>query len=227
MLRAFFFIAVLSLATVALLNVALFLAKVAAYERALAYVPAGYQSGLAQLETSLARDVQNKYPQQGLPYNAVAPVPAVCISNDRPCTYYASSTIVIPSQSAPAATQSCDASQTNCAQNMQEHPAVTEGRAAAQITTSILDRDRVPIVTRTKFVTLRTFGVDPYVALIGERDGAIGNRSAAPEGENAGLPTTQIVVKYHNTQDGSETERDRWSTQGWSSGNGSTGTWSP
>lgn len=56
-----------------------------------------------------------------------------------------------------------------------------------QINVSIYDAGKSLLLTRTKYVTLRTFGIDPYFAVIGERDSVAGDRAAAPEGEVPGM----------------------------------------
>jgi len=115
---------------------------------------------------------------------------------------------------------------------MQEQ-VIGDGRLGLQIHASIYDAGKSLLVTRTKYVTLRTFGVDPYFAVIGERDSAAGDRTYAPEGENAGYAATaeqtdtQIKVKYHDTTGANgDSEHNVWSTQGWSSGNTGNLNWS-
>lgn len=224
LLRAFFLIFILSLLTLTMLATTLFLGKAVLYERALAYVPAAYQTGLASIAQSFAAGNGSYVPAPA--------TPLTCVSHDTPCTFYASETIVLPAQTAPAATRACDATLTNCAENMQEQ-VIGEGRIGLQVNASIYDAAQSLIVRRAKFVTVRTFGVAPYFAVIGERDGTVGERGTSPEGENAGLPAsaaqadTQIKVRYHDTTGANpDSEHDRWSTQGWSSGNAGASNWS-
>jgi hypothetical protein len=224
LLRTFFLIFILSLLTLTMLATTLYLGKAVLYERALAYVPAAYQTALARIAQSFAAG-----------NGAYAPAPSTsptCISNDTPCTFYANETIALPAQTAPTAARTCDATLSNCAQNMQEQ-VIAESRIGIEVTASIYDAGKSLVVKRTKFLTLRTFGVAPYFAVIGERDGAMGDRGTAPEGENAGLTgsatqaDTQIKVRYHDTTGANpDSEHDRWSTQGWSSGNASASNWS-
>ncbi|MFN2529096.1 MAG: hypothetical protein ABR584_10320 [Candidatus Baltobacteraceae bacterium] len=224
LLRAFFLVFILSLVMLTMLATTLFMGKAVLYERALGYVPASYQQGLARVAQS--------FKAGNGAYIAQAPPPLSCISNDSPCSFYAGQSIVVPSQSSPMGTRLCDTSTTNCAVNMQER-VIGEGRMGLQINASIYDARKSLLLMRTKYVTLRTFGVDPYFAVIGERDSAAGNWAATPEGENAGYAAsatqtdTQIKIKYHDTTGvNGDSEHDIWSTQGWSSGNSGDSNWS-
>lgn len=217
LLRTIAFTVLVSVLTVTMLTVTAAMARIAAYERALAYVPAAYQSALATLHQSFA----------GGTYVAAGPAEPACVSNDNPCTFFATSTLAVSTQATPQPLSPCDASP-NCAANLQVHPAVAEGRASIEVTLTILNADRQPVVTRHRSITARTFSVAPYFALTGERDGTMTDRTTASEGDNAGAPTTQITVKYHDTT-GANTDikSDRWATEGWTNGNTTTGTWSP
>ncbi|MBC5815972.1 MAG: hypothetical protein GIW97_05465, partial [Candidatus Eremiobacteraeota bacterium] len=181
LLRVFFLVFILSLVILTMLATTLFMGKAVLYERALAYIPASYQQALATVAQSIKAGNGS--------YIAPAPAPLNCISKDSPCSFYAGQTIVVPSQSAPAGARPCDTSSTNCAVNMQEQ-VIGEGRLGLQINASIYDAGKSLLVRRTKYVTLRTFGVDPFFAVIGERDSAAGDRTQAPEGENAGYAAT-------------------------------------
>lgn len=203
--------------TVTMLTVTASIAKVATYERALGYVPSAYQSALATFKQSFSTGS----------YAPPASTAPVCLSNDSPCTFYGTAAITLPPQSAPQATSDCGAT-ANCAANLQVHPVVAESRISARVTIAILDGNRQPLVTRARFISARTFSVAPYVAVTGERDGAVTDRTTASEGDNAGAPATQIIVKYHDTTGTTaDIEKDRWSTQGWTNGNTTPSTWSP
>lgn len=223
LLRAFFLIFLFSLLTVTTISATAMFSKVLIYNRALGYLPAGYQMGLASVTQSFA----------GGTFVAATPAPASCVSNDAPCSFYASQATIAPSQTAPSATASCaSAGVTNCAANLQKQ-VIDEKRMGLQLQITILDANKSPLVSRTKFLTLRTFGVAPYYAVIGERDGAQGDRAPTPEGENAGLPSdpmqagTLIKVQYHDTTGANpDTEHNTWTTQGWSSGNSTPSAWS-
>ncbi|GAC1392938.1 MAG: hypothetical protein NVSMB31_11640 [Vulcanimicrobiaceae bacterium] len=226
LLRAFYLSFLLSLLTMAELMMTLFISKVLLFERALASIPAGYQHGLALLQAAFQTSGTYVQPQ---------PAPLACVSNDTPCSLYATETITLPPQAAPAAGTSCsNPGITNCAMNLQADAHIAEGRMGVQLVITIADRYKNPIVTRTKYLTLRTFPVAPYVAVIGERDGTMADRTSDAEGETAGLQRapgqddTQIKVTYHNTVTNTDdTARNVWSTQGWSSGNSGSAAWSP
>ena len=92
-----------------------------------------------------------------------------------------------------------------------------------------------------RYVTLRTFDVAPYVALIGERDGTMNDGASAAEGEDAGnvadgqTDDTRIRVRYYQTPAPGETpgpgptpapvSRDQWTSQRWSNSNGNATGW--
>ncbi|GAC1657831.1 MAG: hypothetical protein NVS9B12_10150 [Vulcanimicrobiaceae bacterium] len=222
LLRAVFLFFLLSVLTIDALAESALFAKVALYDRALAYVPAAYKRGLASLPLAF---VTGRF----APPTPIAPA---CISNDSPCTMFVRQTLSAPAQIPPANGTACSAPATNCAMNLQKE-AIAESRLGLQLSTELLDANMNPLLVRTHFLTVRTFAVPPYFALAGERDATMGDRGNAPEGEDAGLPggagrdSTQIRVVYHDiTGKNADTERDAWVTQGWSSPNGLTG-WTP
>lgn len=218
LLRTIGFIMLVSVLTVTMLTVTASMARIAAYERALGYIPAAYQTALAALQQSFAT---------GAYVATAAPAPPVCVSNDDPCTFYASSSISVSTQATPQPLSACNASP-NCAANLQMHPAVAEGRVSIEATLTVLNGNRQPVVTRHRYITARTFAVAPYIAVTGERDGTMANRGTASEGDNAGAPKTQIAVKYHDTTGANpDISSDRWATEGWTNGNTTPGTWSP
>ena len=105
---------------------------------------------------------------------------------------------------------------------------------AARIDTSVVAASGEVLVTRHRFVTLRTFGVPPYVAVVGQRDGDDGAATSSPEGEDAGaagsadVDDTRIHVRYFNAASGTYDAGEvvDWSTRGWSNGNGNASGWS-
>ena len=219
LLRTMSFTVLASVLTATMLTVTAAMARIAAYERALAYVPAAYQIALASLQQSFATGA----------YAAAAPSDPACVSNSKPCTFYATSAIAVTTQATPQPLSACGASP-NCAANLQRHPAVAEGRISVKATLTILNGNRQPVVTRLRYITARTFGVAPYLAVTGERDGTMSDRTTASEGDSAGASKTQISVKYHDTTGANpDIAGDRWATEGWSNGNGNTTntTWSP
>ncbi|MDQ6931149.1 MAG: hypothetical protein M3126_10865 [Candidatus Eremiobacteraeota bacterium] len=223
LLRAFFLIFLFSVLTVTMLATTGLYARAKAVDRALAFVPAAYQRGLATLPQAFANGAF-------VPPQSQA---ATCISNDSPCGYSSTQTITVPAQTAPLVSTACAPAAPNCARNLQKQ-GIDESRLGLQMAITIFDARGNPVVTRTKYMTLRTFGVAPYFALIGERDGAFGDRAVDAEGENAGAAAspmqsgTQIRVLYHDTTGANpDSEHDTYSTQGWNSGNAGSPDWSP
>ena len=204
-------------------------ARALTYRRAAAFVPAGYDAGLAQLLATVAASVRS-----GTAIPATISVAPVCASHDVPCGFTSSERITLTTTATPQPSSPCGGESTNCAVNLQAHPIVGESRVAVRIDTSIVARSGELVVVRGRYVTLRTFGVPPFVAIAGERDGSDGGDSTAPEGEDAGVAgsatadDTRIHLRYFNAQTGTYDAGDanRWATQGWSNANGNASGWS-
>ena len=89
------------------------------------------------------------------------------------------------------------------ATGLQPHPAIAEGRIAAMITETVSAADGSTLAVRTEYVTMRTFGVPPYVAIDGLTD-ASGARDVPLEGDAGGCdPTTPSTCDANNTSNGS------------------------
>ncbi len=86
--------------------------------------------------------------------------------------------------------------------------------------------DGTLVLSRDKFLTVRTFSVAPYAAVIGERDAATTESAAAGEGDSAGLNATRITVKYR-APGRADVEQNAWNTLGWGGGNAQRDGWSP
>ena len=209
LLRTLAFTVLVSVLTVTMLTVTAAMARIVAYERALLYLPAAYQGALATLRQSFATGS----------YVAASRTDPACVSNDNPCTFFATSTIALSTQATPQPLTECGASP-NCAANLQTHPAVAESRISADATLTISNANHQTVVTRHRSITARTFGVAPYLAITGERDGTMSDRTTASEGDDAGAAKTQITVKYHDvTGSNPDIESNHWATEGWTNGN--------
>ena len=207
------------------------------FERAAATVPDGFAIGLAALRTQLQTQISS-----GTAPTAPPPTTATCVSGDTPCSYSAVETITLTTQTTPAPAATCaPGAASECANNLQAHPLVNEGRVAAAISTAISDSSGTVLLTRVRYVSFRTFAVAPYVALIGERDGTLSDGGTVAEGEDAGnvadaqTDDTRIRVRYYQTTPPGSTpvpgptpapvSRDQWSSQTWSNSNGNATGW--
>ncbi|GAC1500542.1 MAG: hypothetical protein NVS1B14_04540 [Vulcanimicrobiaceae bacterium] len=224
MLRTFFLASLIALLTTALLVVCAASARTVRDARLRAYIPLGYQLALANLQQSIAADYVAGRPQHGLPFTRPRAVLNACVAADDPCRVRATAWAEFSTQTPPG-TAACSAAP-SCAQNLQVQGAVAEGRASVHVIVEVMRGDGMLVLSRDKYVTLRTFAVSPYAAVIGERDGATAESAADGEGDSAGLSTTRIAVKYR-APGRADVPQNVWSTRGWTGGNAQRDRWSP
>lgn len=233
------YVALIALIAATILSAGMAMTRMTIERMTRPYFSSGYQRAAASLEQTVASDMQ----RGGLPYPAPSftPIAAACANST--CTYLTAETITL-TQSAPATPGAlCDASQTNCAPNVQTNGYVAEGRLTAQVTVNVLNAQGDPIATRTGTVVLRTLDSPPYAAIAGSRDGAFDDvLNAASAGDDGGAPPatpnpcsasassiaddTAVRVEYRNKDTNACTDGSAWANSSYSARSSASG-WSP
>lgn len=221
------YVALFALVAATMLSAGLAMTRMTIERMTRPYYLSGYQRAAASLEQTIAADMQ----RGGVPNPAPAftPIPPVCANST--CTYRIAETISFI-QAAPATPgPACDASQTNCAANVQTNGYVAESRVTAQITVTLLDARGYSLGVRTATVALRTFQSPPYAAIAGSRDGAFddvsngasaGDDGGAAPAPNACAPPpsvsddTSVRVEYRNKTTGACTDGSAWANSSYS-----------
>jgi hypothetical protein len=81
---------------------------------------------------------------------------------------------------------------------LQNHPAIAERRLAARIVETVRDKAGAVVATRAQNVTLRGFGVEPYIAIDGTGDDSA-SRDVASEADAGGCdPSTPGACDANN-----------------------------
>lgn len=236
---AIFYVALIALVATTILSAGLAMTRMTIARMAQPYVAAGYQRAVASLAQTISADMQSG----GVPYPAPSftPVPASCAN--AACTYTTSESIALTNAAAATPGPACDASQSNCAPNVQANGYVAESRLTAAITVTVNDASGALVARRSGTVVLRTFEAPPYVAIAGSRDGAfddIMNSHAA--GDDGGAPPatpnpcaraapgiaddTTVRVEYRNASTNACTSGSAWANAAYGSRSTSSG-WSP
>jgi hypothetical protein len=203
------------------------------------YIAAGYQRAATALQQRIAAQIAGG--SAPYPTPAFTPLPAACANAT--CTYLTSETIVFTETAKPTAGPACDVSQTNCAPNVQTNSYVGESRLTAQITVNVQNSKGNVLASRSGTVVLRTFGVAPYAAIAGSRDGAFDDITGAHlTGDDGGAPPatpnpcaggawgvaedTTIRVAYRNQTTSRCADGSSWGNASYSATGSSSG-WGP
>jgi len=190
---ALYCIAILGLAAGVALEGALGFARISARHAAAHYAQIGFVQARSQLQSGLAAQIAAGAHDLQAPA-ALAPAPA-CLS--APCPFTLAATFALQGALGD------NASSNVVATSVQSNAAISEGRLAATITETVGAADGTTIAVRTEYVTLRTFGVPPYVAIDGMTDSA-GARDVPLEADAGGCdPTTPSSCDTNNTSSGS------------------------
>ncbi len=190
---ALFSIAIIGLAAGVALEGGLGFARVSARHAAAHYAQIGLAQARLQLQNGLAAQIAAGTRDLQAPA-ALSAAPA-CESTPCPFTLAA----VFALQGALGDNGSPNV----VATSVQPYPTIAEGRIAATITETVSAADGATLAVRTEYVTLRTFGVSPYVAIDGMTD-ASAARDVPLEGDAGGCdPTTPSTCDASNTSNGS------------------------
>jgi hypothetical protein len=234
------YVALIALVAATVLSAGLAMTRMTIARMTRPYLVAGYQRAAASLEQSIGAKMQNG----GVPFPAptFTPIPPACANAS--CSYMTSETVALTGSPPATPGPSCDASQTNCAFNVQINRYVSESRLTAAITVNVLDAKGYVVATRSGTLVLRTMETPPYVAVAGSRDGTFDDIvTAAAAGDDGGVPPatpnpcmgtmagaitdTAVRVEYRNRQTPSFcTDGGAWADSSYSAHAGSTG-WSP
>lgn len=233
------YVALIALVAATILSAGMAMTRLTIERMTRPYFSSGYQRAAASLQQTVAADMQSG----GVPYPAptFTPIPAACANST--CTYLTAETITLTQEAPATPGPACDASQTNCAPNVQTNSYVAESRLTAQITVNILDAQGYSIATRTGTVLLRTLKSPPYVAIAGARDGAFDDvLNAANAGDDGGAPPatpnpcaastlsvsddTAVRVEYRNKNTNACTDGSAWGNSSYGARSNSSG-WSP
>jgi hypothetical protein len=203
------------------------------------YLAVGYQRAVSSLRQSIAAHVQSVGAANPLP--ALTPLPPACAGTG--CGFQTSATITLTSPNpAPAAT--CDASQSDCAQNEQANAYVNEGRIPARIVVTVTTSAGIQLATRSSDVILRTLATAPYVIIAGARDASFDDvASGHAAGDDGGtVPATPnpcasvapgtaddtvIRVAYENATTAQCTDGSSWRSSSYNAAGSSAPGWSP
>jgi hypothetical protein len=190
---ALFFLAVIGLATGVVLEGGLGFARISARHAAAHYA----QAGLAQARTQLLDGIAAQIASGASMLQAPAPLGPHAACAATPCPFTLGASFALQG------TLSDDQSPNVVATDVQQYPKIAEGRVAATITETVSASDGATLAVRTEYVTLRTFGVPPYVAIDGLTD-AGGARDVPFEGDAGGCdPTSPSACDANNTSPGS------------------------
>lgn len=236
---ALYYVALIVLVALTIVSAGMAMTRATIERMAQPYIAAGYQRAVTALQQTISSEMQSG----GVPYPAPAftPIPAACANTA--CTYKTAETIALTTAGAPANGSACDASQTNCAPNVERNAYVAESRLTAAITVTVTTTTGAVLATRSGDVILRTFSSPPYVAVAGTREGTFDDiASSHTAGDDGGAPPatpdpcaspasgvaddTTVRVAYRNTSSGACTNGSSWSDSSYSSVTNSTG-WSP
>ncbi len=190
---ALFSIAIIGLAAGVAIEGGLGFARISARHAAAHYAQMGLAQARLQLQNGLAAQIAAGAHDLEAPA-ALAPTPA-CEST--PCPFTLAAAFEIASALGSSGTPNVVAT------SLQPHPTIAEGRIAATITETVSAADGTALAVRTEYVTLRTFGVPPYVAIDGMTD-ASAARDVPLEGDAGGCdPTTPSACDANNGSGGS------------------------
>lgn len=233
------YVALIALVAATILSAGLAMTRMTIERAIQPYIASGLQTATASLQQTIASDMQNG----GVPSPAPSftPIPAACA--DAACTYKTAETITL-TQSPPASpARECDATQTNCAPNVQTNPYVAEGRVTALVTVVVTGPGGAAVASRSASVVLRTFAVPPYAAIAGSREGTFDDvLGSASTGDDGGAPPptpnpcasseatpssdTTVRVEYRNASTNACTDGSDWADYSYNAGGSSSG-WSP
>lgn len=232
------YVALIALVAVTILSAGMAMTRMTIQRMTRPYLVSGYQRAVASLEQTIAADMQ----AGGVPYPAptFTPIPAACANST--CSYATMETLAL-TQAAPATPgPACDASQTNCAPNVQTNTYVAEGRVTALITVIVHSSSGAVVATRSSTLVLRTLHSPPYVALAGSRDETFDDvLNAASAGDDGGAPPatpnpcaspqsiaddTAARVEYRNQRTGACSDGSAWGDSSYSARSAGSG-WGP
>ena len=118
--------------------------------------------------------------------------------------------------------------QPQCADNVQENDAISEGRIAVAMHIAVTGASGETFAVRERDAIFRTLRVAPYVALIGTRDLTDESIAAGVDaGDDSGLPATVVNVRYVNARTGAGVNANAWQSRGWNDGSAGTSSWDP
>ena len=190
---ALFSIAIIGLAAGVALEGGLGFARISARHAAAHYAQVGLEQARVQLQNGLAAQLAaGRHDLQ-----APAALPAAPACESTPCPFMLATVFTL--QGALGDIESPNV----VATSLQPNASIAEGRIAATITETVSAADGAALAVRTEYVTLRTFGVPPYVAIDGMTD-ASAARDAPLEGDAGGCdPTAPSTCDANNTSNGS------------------------
>ena len=236
---ALFYVALIALVATTILSAGFAMTRMTIARMAQPYIAAGYQRATSSLEQTVSAEMQ----AGGVPYPRPTFTPLAAACANAACTYKTAETIAFTDSGAASSAGACDASQTNCAPNVQSNAYVGESRLTAQITVTVTDAGGSTVASRSGAVILRTFASPPYVALAGSRDGTFDDVAAShTAGDDGGAPPatpnpcasgttgvaddTTVRVAYHNTSTSACGDGSSWNQASYSSTTSASG-WSP
>lgn len=233
------YVALIALVAVTILSAGMAMTRMTIERMARPYLVSGLARAQTAVEQTIAADMQAGGVPNPVP--TFTPIPAACANAT--CTYTTAATIAL-TQSAPATPgPACDASQTNCAPNVQANTYVAESRVTALITVSVNTASGAEVATRTSTLVLRTLDSPPYVAIAGSRDGTFDDvLNAASTGDDGGAPPatpnpcaasgaasvddTTVRVEYRNKTTGACSDGSTWGSASYSA-RSAPGGWRP
>lgn len=233
------YVALIALVAVTILSAGMAMTRMTIERMTRPYLASGFSRAQTALQQTIAADMQ----AGGVPYPAPAftPIPAACANTT--CTYTTTATITL-TQSAPATPgPACDASQTNCAPNVQTNTYIAESRLTALITVSVNNTSGISIATASRTLVLRTLDSPPYAALAGSRDDTFDDvLDAAGAGDDGGAPPatpnpcaasgaanvddTAVRVEYRNRTTGACSDGSAWGDSSYTA-RSAPGGWNP
>jgi hypothetical protein len=234
-----FYVALITIAAMTFLSAGITMTRMTATRIAQTYLAVGYQRAVSSLQQSIAAYVQSGGAANPLP--TLTPLPPACAGSR--CAFQTSARVTLsPANPAPAAT--CDASQSNCAQNEQANAYVNEGRIPARIVVTVTTSGGMQLARRSSDVILRTIVTAPYVIIAGARDASFDDvASGHAAGDDGGtVPATPnpcasvapgmaddtaIRVAYQNTTTAQCTDGSSWRSSSYNTAGSSAPGWSP
>lgn len=239
LVNAAFMASVIVLLGATMLQAGLAISRVRIHQAAAGYVEVGYARALTAFETRVEDGIASKsIDPRGGPFPASFSLAAECATSASPCDYLVDEQVTVnTTQGIPEAGSPpgcADPNATNCGHNLQANPYLDEGRVSAIVTVNVSAADGAILATRSSNITLRTFGLAPYVAVAAARDytfddvnaGAAAGDDGGQLGDSSNTSDTRVKVIYRNRTTGQETAADSWQDASWSDGSANTTDWS-
>jgi hypothetical protein len=190
---ALFSIAIIGLAAGVAIEGGLGFARISARHAAAHYAQIGLAQARLQLQNGLAAQIA----AGAHDLEAPAALPAAPACESTPCPFTLAAAFELQGALGGSGTPNVVAT------SVQPYPTIAEGRIAATITETVSAADGTTLAVRTEYVTLRTFGVPPFVAIDGMTD-ASAARDVPLEGDAGGCdPTTPSTCDANNATSGS------------------------